>query len=139
MVVTYVVSEVLTFLVYSLVAAAFATYLRHRHVRVLSRIFVMLSLVFSLCGATHLVGLLMFAWPAYWFDAILRLISAGVGVAALILIVRNLPRIMKMPRAGKESELYEEIYLLRQRVSTTTKPSEILQAVIDDIKKHGAG
>ena len=129
----------MTFLVYGLVALVFFTYLRQRHVKVLRKMFVTLGFVFSLCGLTHLVGALMFVWPAYWFDAHVRLLSGLVGLTALALIVWNLPRIMRMPRAGKESQLYEEILKLRHRLTLMEKDraSDILSEVIEGIRIKG--
>jgi hypothetical protein len=136
----YVGAEALTFLTYMLISVVFATYLRSRHVVVLRPIFLMLSFVFAFCGTTHLIGLLMFFWPAFRFDAIFRMVSALIGVGAALKIYLRLPAIMKMPRAGQEMELYEEVYQLRcrlTRMEADEQRTQVLQSAIEAIRSKG--
>lgn len=50
-----------------------------------------------LCGLTHLLEALIFWWPAYRFLGLLKLATAVVSVATVVMLVRALPKVIKYP------------------------------------------
>ncbi len=77
-----------------------------------------------LCGLTHLLEALIFWWPAYRFLGLMKLVTAVVSVATVIMLVRAVPSVIKYPtkiafeeeierRADSERKLAESEDLFR--------------------------
>lgn len=60
-----------------------------------------------LCGLTHLLEALIFWWPAYRFLGLMKLATAVVSVATVVMLVRALPKVIQYPTIGAFEEEIE--------------------------------
>ena len=49
-----------------------------------------------MCGSTHIVDALMFWWPGYRLNALLRVVTALVSVATAFALIRDLPKLIEL-------------------------------------------
>lgn len=56
------------------------------------------------CGTTHLVGMLMFSFPMYRLDGLIKLITGFVSLATVVALVPVVPRVLAM-RSPRDFEL----------------------------------
>ena len=130
-----IAGELAMFLSYSVVSYLLAFYLRRRHVKVLGKVFLVLAVVFLLCGLTHAVASLMFLWPAYWVEAVVNVASGAAALTAIAILVPMLPAIMKFPSASRMEkvnlELREEVAQLMEYASR--RPSELTDETLSSI------
>lgn len=99
----HVGGDILTFIAYTAISIAIWRFTSHRpEFRYSPIVLVSAAFVFG-CGITHLVGAIALWYPAYGAQGILKLLVAGISIAAAVVIWRMLPRIMHYP-SGKQIE-----------------------------------
>ena len=90
----------------------------------LRRVFWLFGAFILLCGLTHLVDSLMFWWPAYRFNALVRLLTGVVSVATVIALIRYFDAAVGL----RTSQEYERELSYRQRaVQELSRSNEELQ------------
>ena len=124
----HVISEVLTFLAY--VGIPIYLFWKTRSIRSSPLLLRARPLVFFFglfiffCGLTHAQGALMFVWPAYRWDAILRTTTALISISTLAF----LPRLVSLLRGAVGSEA-ETAQLHRDAKELSTKVTTHLRNV----------
>lgn len=57
-------------------------------------VFVMFAAFILLCGTTHLISLLTLWYPVYYFEGIVKVITAAVSLATAFLLFPLIPRLL---------------------------------------------
>ena len=97
-------------------------------------IFVLFGAFILCCGTTHLMEAAIFWWPAYRFAGILKLITALVSWATVIMLLRLSPEILAM-RTGAdfEAELDRRTEQLHERTEQLRQEREWFSTTLTSI------
>lgn len=95
---TYVISDLTTWGAYTTIPAIIAWTMKHHPEVPWHRAFWLFFAFILLCGLTHLMDALTFWWPAYRLSALLRLCTALVSMTTVVVLTRDLPRILGLYR-----------------------------------------
>ena len=75
-----------------------------------TRLFGLFAAFILLCGSTHLIEAIIFWSPIYRFSGLLKLATALVSWATVIVLIRYMPRILQLPTmAATNTQLVKEI------------------------------
>lgn len=93
----HVVSDIAIALAYySIPAFLFYLVARRQQSLPFKWVFVMFGLFILLCGTSHLVELITLWHPYYYFEGIIKVLTAAVSVATAILIVPLIPKLLEI-------------------------------------------
>jgi two-component sensor histidine kinase len=76
------------------------------------------------CGATHLFSILTLWVPAYGFEGIVKLITAGLSIATAVLLWPLIPKILALPSQDQLRDLNAE---LSNRIAEQERTAELLR------------
>jgi len=92
----YILSDLMIWLSYFAIPVILASFIYRKQAVLPVNSAVLLFIGFILaCGLTHFLDALIFWWPAYRLSALLRFITAGVSVGAVLALVRATPKILE--------------------------------------------
>ncbi len=94
---TYVISDTLIALAYYSIPATLAYIVLQRKDLKFRWLYLMFSAFILACGTTHLMSIVLIWRPLYWLDAGLKALTASFSIATAILLVRLIPRALKLP------------------------------------------
>ncbi len=90
----------------------------------LSGVFVLFGAFILFCGLTHLIDAVMFWWPAYRLNALIRLLTGLVSVATVVALIRYFNEAVGL-RTSQEFD--RELAFRQQAVQELTRSNEELQ------------
>lgn len=85
-----------TFVAFVAIPIALGTLLRRRKDVPFRWVFRLFQAFILLCGLTHLSNNLMFYWPAYRLDTVLKVVAAAFAAVAALVLIPALPRILRL-------------------------------------------
>ena len=109
-----IASDIVLGMVYLSVPVAVALYLLRRKDIEYRTVYLLFAAVFAVCGLNYLLDAVIFYEPVYRLLAVTKVITSGFAVAALVALVRIMPRLLQLQTPEKLSEVVEE----RIRVET---------------------
>lgn len=89
--------DVAIWLAYMVITVAVVTVIRRRHGQQFASIFWLLGGFVFACGWTHFNEMLTYYWPAYRFSGAIKLVCAIVSWIAVVVVVRKIPQIVRIP------------------------------------------
>jgi signal transduction histidine kinase len=121
-----VISNALIGIAYYCIPIALVYFVKKRKDLQFNWIFFMFSLFIFACGTTHFVNILTIWRPAYRLDAGLMSLTAVFSVATLIMLIKLMPQLLKLP---SPSMLQDHIKQLEQEVSLRIRAEAELKAL----------
>lgn len=130
----HILSDLAIWGAYTAIPLVLAYFTVNRRDLPFSRIFWCFFLFILFCGTTHLIDAAMFWWPAYRLSGLVKLGTAVVSWATVLLLIRVTPEALKLPGMARlNQELNDEIEE-RLRAETAFRETERrLRTVIDAI------
>jgi len=121
----HVVANVLIALAYFSIPIALWLFARKRPDVPFNKVFVLFASFITLCGLTHVFGIIVLWIPAYGIEGLVMLMTGLVSVATAIFLWRIMPAAMTLPSPSELQEInrklnlsYEEIeHQVRERTS----------------------
>ena len=111
----HVLSDILTGITYYSIAIALFFFVYKRRDMPFLKIFVLFGIFIFACGTTHLFAAYTVYVPEYWYEGIVKAITAVISIISAILIIPLIPKAIAMPSLTKA---FEEIKELNKRLST---------------------
>ncbi len=99
-------------------------------------LFLLFSAFIFSCGATHLVEATIFYNPIYRFSGLMKLITAIVSWATVIVLIRLLPRVLELPGLRRANELLAERNLLHEKTAAELERSNRELGEFTSLVKH---
>ena len=90
----------------------------------LLNVFYLFGAFILLCGLTHLVDALMFWWPAYRFNALIRLMTGLVSIATVVALIRYFNEAVGLKTS---QEFSHELSFRQQAMQELTRSNQELQ------------
>jgi len=90
-------ADALIALAYFSIPAALLVFLRRRQDLAFKPIFGLFAAFILACGTTHVMGALTLWLPAYWTDAAIKSLTAGLSVATAVILWPLLPKALALP------------------------------------------
>lgn len=91
----HVISDIVIALAYFAIPSAIVFLLIKRKQAVPFRwVFVMFALFIVLCGMSHLIGIIVLWYPFYYFQGVIKVLTAMVSLATAILLFPLIPRFL---------------------------------------------
>ena len=126
----YILSDLMIWLSYFAIPVILASFIYRKQAVLPVNSAVLLFIGFILaCGLTHFLDALIFWWPAYRLSALLRFITAGVSVSAVLALVKATPKIIEF----RSPEHLEK--LVQQRTQELLQSNRKLQEEIQQRKQ----
>lgn len=100
---THVLSDLLIFLAYTCIPVSLLYYQNKIKALALNYVFYLFASFIFLCGGTHLIEAIIFWHPIYNFAGLVKLLTAIVSVATLIVITTKLPMTLNYIKEKNES------------------------------------
>ena len=102
----HIISDVAIALAYFSIPFTILWLLSHRRQKMPYKwVFVMFSIFIFCCGSTHLVSLITMWYPIYYFEGILKVITAAASVATAVMMFPLIPALIQQ---FSQSELQDE-------------------------------
>jgi PAS domain S-box-containing protein len=119
------IADLAIFAAYFAIPAILAYFMLKRRDMPFPRLIWLFALFIVGCGLTHLMGFIVFTYPAYRLDAAVKIFTAIVSWLTVIALIPSIPKIMAM-RTPQELEaeierrkaVEEELRLLKERADT---------------------
>jgi signal transduction histidine kinase len=94
---TYLIADATIGIAYYSIPVALMYFVRKRNDVQFNWIVVMFSLFIFACGTTHFIAVWTIWHPDYWFDAIMKAVTAVVSIATAVLLWPMIPRALHVP------------------------------------------
>ncbi|WP_461128433.1 sensor histidine kinase [Spirosoma aerophilum] len=120
----YIASDATIWLAYMAIPLILIRFLIVKKGVPLSGVFWLFGAFILLCGLTHLLDAMMFWWPAYRINALIRFMTAGVSVATVIALIRYFNEAVGL-RTSKEYD--RELSFRQQAMQELSRSNEELQ------------
>jgi chemotaxis family two-component system sensor kinase Cph1 len=120
----YILSDLTIWLAYMAIPLILIRFILVKKGVPLSGVFVLFGAFILLCGLTHLFDAIMFWWPAYRINALIRFLTAGVSVATVLALIRYFDEAVGL-RTSKEYD--RELSFRQQAMQELTRSNEELQ------------
>jgi chemotaxis family two-component system sensor kinase Cph1 len=120
----YIISDLTIWLAYMAIPLILVRFLFVKKGVPLSGVFWLFGAFIMLCGLTHLLDALMFWWPAYRINALIRFLTAVVSIATVIALIRYFNEAVGL-RTSKEYD--RELSFRQQAMQELTRSNEELQ------------
>lgn len=98
----YITSDIAIWLAYFVIPAIIIFFIQKHHNLPFLPVFWLFGAFIILCGSTHIIDALMFWWPGYRVNALVRVLTALVSMATAFVLIRDLPKLIA---ARPEDEL----------------------------------
>lgn len=120
----YIVSDLTVWGAYMVIPLILIRFIVVKQGVPLRSVFWLFGAFILLCGLTHLMDAMMFWWPAYRFNAFIRMLTGLVSIATVIAMIRDFDAAVGL----RTSEEYEHELMFRQRaVQELSRSNEELQ------------
>jgi two-component system NtrC family sensor kinase len=64
-------------------------------------VFMLFALFIFLCGTTHLVGIITLWYPMYYFEGLLKVLTAAASIATALFIFPLVPTLLEQFKSGR--------------------------------------
>jgi len=119
----HVGSDLLSFLAYFAVPAVVTYFVsQKRDLKFPAIFYVFLACVFLSCGTGHLIEAVIFWWPIYRLAGVVKLITAVVSCAGVVVLARVLPIALDL----KSNKDYERVLLEREQAQRSLENERFL-------------
>ncbi len=120
----YIASDLTIWLAYMAIPLILIRFVLLKKGVPLSGVFLLFGAFILFCGLTHVVDALMFWWPAYRLNALIRFLTGLISVATVIALIRYFNEAIGL----KTSREYDrELSFRQQAVQELTRSNEELQ------------
>lgn len=100
----YIISDLIVWLAYFAIPVIILNYFSKKRTGLnFQKIYLLFAVFILLCGSTHFLDALMFWWPAYRLNAVVRFATGVASIATVIALIKVLPVAFKM-KTGLELE-----------------------------------
>ncbi|GAB3786707.1 hypothetical protein GCM10028818_50390 [Spirosoma horti] len=120
----YLLSDLTIWLAYMAIPLILIRFLLVKKGVPLSGVFVLFGAFILLCGLTHLLDAVMFWWPAYRINALIRFLTAGVSIATVLALIRYFDEAIGLRTSG---EYDRELSFRQQAMQELSRSNEELQ------------
>ncbi|AKD58491.1 sensor histidine kinase [Spirosoma radiotolerans] len=120
----YILSDLTIWLAYMAIPLILIRFIFVKKGVPLSGVFVLFGAFILLCGLTHLLDAVMFWWPAYRINALIRFLTAGVSIATVIALIRYFDEAVGLRTSG---EYDRELAFRQQAMQELSRSNEELQ------------
>lgn len=120
----YIASDVTIWLAYMAIPLILIRFIFIKKGVPLSGVFLLFGAFILFCGLTHLTDTVMFWWPAYRLNALIRLLTGLVSVATVVALIRYFNEAVGL-RTSQEFD--RELAFRQQAVQELTRSNEELQ------------
>lgn len=120
----YILSDLTIWLAYMAIPLILIRFLFVKKGVPLSGVFVLFGAFILLCGLTHLLDAVMFWWPAYRINALIRFLTAGVSIATVLALIRYFDVAVGLRTSG---EYDRELSFRQQAMQELSRSNEELQ------------
>ena len=120
----YVFSDLMIWLAYMAIPLILIRFVTLKKGVPMPSVFLLFGAFIMLCGATHLLDAVMFWWPAYRLNALIRLLTGVVSVATVIALIRHFNEAVGL-RTSREFE--RELSFRQQAVQELSRSNQELQ------------
>lgn len=96
-------------------------------------VILLFALFIFLCGTTHLMGVVMFWYPAYWVDGGIKLLTGAVSLLTAVFLFKLVPRILQIPTYGEFMDAVERAKVAENRA---THLEEKIEDWTDYVDRH---
>jgi len=100
----HVISDILIGIAYFSIPVALFYFVYKRRDLPFLKIFILFGVVFFLCGTTHTLAAYTVYVPKYWFEGIVKAVTAVVSVVTAFLFIPLLPKAIALPSLTKALE-----------------------------------
>ena len=111
----HVISDILTGISYYSITLALLFFVYKRRDMPFLKVFILFGIFIFACGTTHLFAVYTVFVPAYWYEGLVKAVTAAVSVLSVFLFIPLIPKAIAMPSLTKA---YNEIKELNRRLST---------------------
>jgi diguanylate cyclase (GGDEF)-like protein len=130
---TMVISDVAIALAYYSIPMALLMFLRRRRNIQFHWMFLLFGIFIFACGTTHIIAVLNIWQPAYWLDAVAKLITALVSVATAIFLWPLVP-VADRYIAQRESDM-RELELVNKKLARTLELLNVRSTELDRLNR----
>lgn len=120
----YIASDLTIWLAYMAIPLILMRFLLIKTGVPLTGVFYLFGAFILLCGLTHLVDAIMFWWPAYRLNALIRLLTGVVSVATVFALLRHFKAALGL-RTSREYD--RELSFRQQAVQELSRSNQELQ------------
>jgi hypothetical protein len=120
----YILSDLAIWFAYMAIPLVLIRFILVKEGIPLGRVFWLFGAFILLCGLTHLIDAMMFWWPAYRVNALIRFLTGAVSIATVLALIMNFKEAVGL-RTSNEYE--QELTLRKQAVQELTRSNEELQ------------
>lgn len=125
---TTILSDVAIFAAYTAIPITIALYMRARRDVPFPHVFWLFIAFIFACGSTHLIEAVIFWFPIYPIQAVMKVFTALVSVAAVVAIANIMPKALTIPgMAAMNQRLQEEVAARTASQQVALKRSDDLQ------------
>ena len=104
-----VVANVWIFVAYTLIPIALIYFIWKRRELLFSSVFWLFGAFIVLCGLHHIVHVVTFWYPIYYFQALIDMLTALVSMVTFFVLIPILPKAIRLESPGKIFELNEKL------------------------------
>jgi PAS domain S-box-containing protein len=120
----HVVSDTIIALSYFSIPLALASFIRRRRDLEFNWIlYAFLGFILA-CGATHFLSIVTFWVPAYGFEGLVKLVTAGMSLATAVLLWPLIPRLVALPSPAQLLRVNTE---LSDRIAAQERTAQLLR------------
>lgn len=127
----------LAFLAYLLIPIVIIYVIRNRKDLVYNWMVLLFGVFILLCGITHLMHVIIFWYPVYYLDAIIRVTTFIISIATGIMFFYIMPKIVQLvsPKQIQDAntKLSSQIEFGKENIKSLTQKSEELKGATEDL------
>ncbi|MCA9225701.1 MAG: PAS domain-containing protein, partial [Planctomycetales bacterium] len=133
----HVLSDLGTWAAYTAIPLTLFFFVRRRRDIPFSRIFLLFGAFILACGTVHLIEAIIFWYPIYRIQGVVKFITAVVSWGTIVALVRILPYALTLPGVAKlNQQLSEEVDHRRRSEKASHEQRMFTQAVLDSLTSH---
>ncbi|MCA9164006.1 MAG: response regulator [Planctomycetales bacterium] len=130
-------SDLGTWAAYTAIPLTLFFFVRRRRDIPFSRIFLLFGAFILACGTVHLIEAIIFWYPIYRIQGVVKFITAVVSWGTIVALVRILPYALTLPGVAKlNQQLSEEVDHRRRSEKASHEQRMFTQAVLDSLTSH---
>lgn len=120
----YIFSDLMIWLAYMTIPLVLIRFVIIRTGIPFKRVFLLFGAFILLCGLTHLMDAVMFWWPAYRLNALIRFLTGLVSIGTVVALIRYFNEAIRLRTIA---EVERELSSRQQAVQELTRSNEELQ------------
>ncbi|MGB0166478.1 MAG: hypothetical protein ACPF8V_06445 [Luteibaculum sp.] len=129
----YIASDMITWLAYFIIPVILIWFVQKRpHIPFLPVVW-LFAIFIILCGLTHFFDVLMFWWPAYRLNALVRFFTAVISIFTVFALIRDLPRVLDP--TFENLDVSDEGLSKSEKIELLSKQVREQNAIISSLKQ----